>query len=521
MSSAVEDLATVLRSKKKEWPPGQNTYFIPINEVHHRVKEDEVRKVLSEIYPGVENKRLNNAARRICTQAPKLFTALLGGSNQSFCSKILDFLENNVTDEDLPLIRLYFPGSDNYTLGKRKHKYCNQNHNGDCGMYAVSSWKQHHIQDLSRDQWLALAPIFKSYEDHVEHYDLEGSTILPYIRDQQYDEPGAVKSGGYSRVWGVEIHPAHQKLLPLSDSSGPTIAVKQLNSPELEDFDREYEMLSKLALTKDPHLIRLLATYKFNNQYHFLFPYANLNLKRYWKHFQLDWEKKEVFWVIQQLRGLASALHVIHEFKTAEKEERFGRHGDLKPVNILWFKSFEHAGHAGILQITDLGLGRFHRLESRSKQDPKDINGSPTYVPPELALQKTVSRSYDIWSFGCVLLEFITWMLDGNAGVDAFADARMALAHDNVVDDTFYTVYSPGPGMYATVRPEVTAWIQRLRGYRRYSPMVRDLLNVVENGMLQANSTDRIKSAGLKATLERIVEKAEKHPSSYMLARVE
>jgi serine/threonine protein kinase len=204
-----------------------------------------------------------------------------------------------------------------------------------------------------------------------------------------------------------------------------------------------------------------------------------------------------------------------------EREERFGRHGDLKPENILWFKSFEHAGHAGILQITDLGLGRFHRLESRSNQDPKDINGSPTYVPPELVLQRLVSRSYDIWSLGCIFLEFITWMLDGISGVNAFADARMALAHDNIVDDTFYTVYSPGPGMYATVRPEVAAWIQRLRGHRRYSPMVQDLLDLVENEMLQADTEDRIRSKGLKERLERIVEKAEEHPSSYMLARME
>ncbi|PMD46645.1 kinase-like protein [Hyaloscypha variabilis F] len=521
MSHTAKRLARKLKDEKVEWPPTEHRFFIPDSEINHRVREDTVREVLRELHPELNDRKLDQASVRICSEAPKLFTILLlCGSDQPFCSKILDFLDNHVADEDLPLARVYPPGERHYTLAKKDHKDCLGNHDGNCEIMAFSSWSWYDIEDFCRDQWQVLAPVFTSYVDHVRHYDLEGSTILPYIRDQQY-ESGAVKSGGYSRVWGVEIHPAHQKLLPLSDSSGPTIAVKQLNSSEQEDFDREYEMLSKLALTKDPHLIRLLATYKFKNQYHFLFPFAKFNLKTYWKNFQLDWEKKAVFWVIRQLLGLASALHVIHEFKTAAKEERFGRHGDLKPENILWFKSFEHTGHAGILQITDLGLGRFHRLESRSKQDPKDIFGSPTYVPPELALQKLVSRSYDIWSFGCVLLEFITWMLDGNAGVDAFADARMALAHDNVVDDTFYTVYSPGPGMYATVRPEVTAWIQRLRGRRRYSPMIRDLLDLVENGMLQANSADRIRSEPLKDRLEQIVEKAEKHPSSYMLGRVE
>lgn len=323
------------------------------------------------------------------------------------------------------------------------------------------------------------------------------------------------------------------------------IAIKRLFSTELEDFLKENDMLNKLTLKRDPHLIKLLTTYEFKGHYHFMFPYAKLNLRMYWKNNRvLEWKRNAALWTIEQMLGLATALYVIHEFKTVyplgsdqtdrevsrqrpamnlrmrvdEREQLYGRHGDLKPENILWFDDLEGVGSRGILQITDLGLGRFHRLESRSLQDPLTIKGSPTYVPPELVLEKLVSRAYDIWSLGCIFLEFITWMLHGYTGVEQFADERIAVAHDGIVDDTFYTMYKPGREKYATVRPEVTKWIRKLRKHDRYSKMVRDLLNLVENEMLQVDTTTRIKSGQLKDRLGEIVQKGQ-DSSTYLLVR--
>jgi serine/threonine protein kinase len=558
-SNAAENLASDLRGKKQEWPPGCNTYFIPINEIRNHVGKEVVRKVLHETHPELDNRGLHSATNHICTDAPKLFAILLlCGSDQIFCPNILDIINSKVTDEDLPLVRVYPSDSTKYTLGKRKHKSCRREHEGECGIRALSSWRSHHIQDLSRDQWLALAPVFKCYPDRIKHHILDDSTIMPYIEDQENEE-GAMREGGYSEVWGVKIHPAHQHLFSFSDSSVrrksrkknrkthasqvPMIAVKRLISRKSEDFEKENDMLSKLTLKKDPHLIKLLATYKLKNKYHFLFPYAKLNLRMYWaENSLLEWRETKVLWALEQLLGLASALHVIHEFRTAyplgsdrtdlgvsrrrpsmnvpmnvdKEEETFGRHGDLKPENILWFDNLEDFGPTGILQITDLGLGRFHRLESRSRQDPTTINGSPTYVPPELVLERLVSRAYDIWSFACIFLEFITWMLDGNTGIQDFADARLVVAHDTVIDDLFYTVYYSGSEKFATVRPQVTEWIQKLRKHRRYSKMIRDLLDLVEDRMLQVDTADRIRSGELKSILSKIVQRAQSN-STYLL----
>jgi len=193
-------------------------------------------------------------------------------------------------------------------------------------------------------------------------------------------------------------------------------------------------------------------------------------------------------------------------------EEMFGRHGDLKPENILWFNYLEGVDKAGVLQIADLGLGRFHRLESRSRQDPRTITGSPTYIPPELALERYVSRAYDIWSLGCIFLEFITWLLEGDVGLVSFGQARMAEAPDGVRDDTFFMITDSGSGKRGEIRQGVTTWIERLRRDHSCSDMVLDLLNLVQNFMLKVNSEDRIRADKLESYLKEMVRNSRTDP---------
>jgi hypothetical protein len=72
-----------------------------------------------------------------------------------------------------------------------------------------------------------------------------------------------------------------------------------------------------------------------------------------------------------------------------------------------------------------------------------------TYAPPEFELvDHPCSRSFDIWSLGCVFLEFMCWLVQGGSGsenpVDAFQKARY-LEDKNTslwgtLQDTFYVV---------------------------------------------------------------------------------
>lgn len=242
-------------------------------------------------------------------------------------------------------------------------------------------------------------------------------------------------------------------------------------------------MLSRLTQKNHEHLVKLLATYKLKNHYHLIFPYAQSNLRAYWNLTGLPhFNKATCLWFLNQLAGLTSGLGIIHDFPAGSQNtlepahpdlamysrrlvkslrvdprEIYGRHGDLKPENILWSNDLNGVPRAGILQIADFGLGRFHRLESRSAQDPKKIQGSATYAPPEVTLEEPVSRKYDIWSLGCVFLEFLTWLVEGPRSVYEFSTQRCQAAGDGVEDDTYFTIFNLENGSsYAEVRQGVS-----------------------------------------------------------------
>lgn len=295
--------------------------------------------------------------------------------------------------------------------------------------------------------------------------------------------------------------------------------------------------------------MKLLATYKFKNQYHLVFPYAKENLREYWESVDIPyWNKETTFWFLRELCGLVAALNVIHNFdlggsaavadetgnptlerfsrsrnvklSVEEREKKYGRHGDLKPENILRSEGPQGSKNAGLLQITDFGLGRFHRFESRSMQDPKNISGSPSYAPPEVALGKPVSRAYDIWSLGCIFLEFITWLLEGSQGLNEFSAARMLVGEDGVEDDVYFTLITPtdppNSRPKAVVREGVLNWIVRLRENPRRSKMSHAFLDLIEQSMLKVDSSRRISAERLVAKMKRMLYEGE-NKAGYLL----
>jgi serine/threonine protein kinase len=319
------------------------------------------------------------------------------------------------------------------------------------------------------------------------------------------------------------------------------LAVKRLFSSHESDFENETGMLIPLTNEKHNHLVELLATYKYKGKYHFLFPYANANLRSLWAQKPKPRRSTTNYeWALDQMTGLASGLVVVHQYKlnmaynpamghagitrfrqSARRnlvvdpaEEKYGRHGDLKPENILLVKELKGDDLSGILQIADFGLGRFHRFESKSRVDPKTIVGSATYMPPELSLEKQVSRAYDIWSLGCVYLEFATWLLEGSAGLDEFTDKRAEAGLDAVTDDTFYSLVDGG----AVVRRSVHHWIEHLCNSPRCSNMVYDLLKLLQNRLVVVDPASRINAEDLYKELKKMIQKS-KDSNQYLVGR--
>jgi serine/threonine protein kinase len=269
-------------------------------------------------------------------------------------------------------------------------------------------------------------------------------------------------------------------------------------------FRREKAIFEALSLQNHKHLTSLLASYRMNGYYHMILPRAMGDLLRFWLNFRLpDFDEKTVLWSAEQISGLLDALKTVHTFELKQDliipsgyrvqdnggcmvvkagEERYGRHGDLKPENILYFE------HDRKLRIADFGLGRFHGRDSRSGIDARKVQGTLTYEPPECSLATSVSRKYDIWSMGCIVLEFVTWLLLGYKGVEEFANSRgepvkifIGGRVEIINDDTFFTVLKDlndkDSEKYAVVRQGVSDWVALLHSSDKCSLLMHDLLD--------------------------------------------
>ena len=300
------------------------------------------------------------------------------------------------------------------------------------------------------------------------------------------------------------------------------MAIKRLYSSDKTEFEREVAILKVLGsrTTKHPHLITLLATFKHHNKYHLIFPWADANLRKFWKDRPLpNFNEVTFLWSLKQMSGIANALDSIHNIAKARpssadcpgnfvqerdtklsdqrKKTLYGRHGDIKPENILWFCRIEECEYdMGVLQIADFGLGGFHGRDSRSKIDPNNVVSSLTYEPPERQLLRPVSRAYDIWSLGCLYLEFVTWLLMGAAKIDEFSS------------EPFFTITPDGNG--AVVRGEVVDLVQKLHEHERCSALIHNLLDLIMKHVLIPNSQERMPAMELYKELNRFLEKAKK-----------
>lgn len=219
--------------------------------------------------------------------------------------------------------------------------------------------------------------------------------------------------------------------------------MKELKAQDKEAFDLEVAALKKIK--PHPHLVTLLTTFTFQQRYYLLFEWAEGgNLEDLWRVIQqpnIRLDQTWVLWLAEQCQGLAEGLRGIHNTQVSRNEEsqdyltvsnsgdsfpekNCGRHGDIKPHNVLWFRQGDNDHGHGVLRISDFGLTRFHSNDT-TKVSSSGIPVSQTYKAPEYDLLEDLSRPFDIWSLGCLYLEFITWVMLGWEGVQKFGDDRL------------------------------------------------------------------------------------------------
>lgn len=129
---------------------------------------------------------------------------------------------------------------------------------------------------------------------------------------------------------------------------------------------------------------------------------------------------------------------------TEAAQKRYGRHGDIAPKNLLWFCDHEPTGRSltGILKLADFGQAEINTEKTKTR--PRIVPNTLTYCPPECDVEPSIiSQTYDIWSLGCVYLEFLCWLLGGKGKVKQFSTTRLtpdASQLGNLPSDIFFEV---------------------------------------------------------------------------------
>ncbi|KAI0182699.1 kinase-like domain-containing protein, partial [Xylaria flabelliformis] len=485
--------------------------FVPVDDLDSIINADTILRELERLRIAPDGS-MEEYTKQICgihkgkspqdgkitiTTRRRIFATLVLINQTPAISEIIN---GNLYDWDLPLaldiLRPGFPQLVRKRVGDKPDPVA-----------FSQNWPPYQHEAFFSCQWQLLSPYIEMRAQpsaKINHYPLDPNIILPITTIS-----GPDRRGGFGNVSKIKIHAAHRNTL--SSGSESWLALKRLQYSSEQAFRAEVGPLKRLG-QDHPHLIQLLATYQYGEDYYLLFQWADGgNLDDFFQSYpQADSpprDPKLSKWLAFQLSGLSSALASIHKcepdpsaanmsgFNSNEIRKTYGTHGDLKPENILWFGKNDDESEKyslGTFKISDFGLTSFHGLESRQKFKPMGV--SATYRAPEYDINGRVSQKYDMWSLGCVLTELVTWYLLGGNAVTNFRTERREDTKPGWKEDIFFSVVNH-PDLHnigrATEKMSVRKHFDMLRNLPGCTDFLSDLIDFVEDRLLRMSPNNR------------------------------
>ncbi|KAJ4246834.1 hypothetical protein NW762_013386 [Fusarium torreyae] len=304
-----------------------------------------------------------------------------------------------------------------------------------------TDWKWLWLGAFVERQYLFLPQVIDF--ECMEHKRFNGSIRMPFLNPLVDPEEGA-----HGAVSKVRIHQDYQKWGRRTRCKDQ-YAIK-LFKADAVTFQQERDALVRFSHPNKGHesLIQLLYSYELRSRKYLIFPCAEWDLEYHWANHQADpTSQADLIWMLQECYGIASGLYKVHNHTSWQVGARKsgsrnkGRHGDIKPKNILFFRHEDDS--PGRLVVADFTLMRFHSSIDTDYTRIRNVGYSRTYRPPEMdgSGGTQVSQKYDIWTLGCVFLEFITWHLLGSDAVRPSKEGcgRGFVAPDGQVREDFGT----------------------------------------------------------------------------------
>ncbi|KAF5010281.1 hypothetical protein FDECE_3566 [Fusarium decemcellulare] len=487
-------------------PQSGSKGFFPRGHIRKVIREPAVREELLDNLPRASNAKIEEFTRLICR--PRYKKRPSDGTSLKFnlyrrifailvltekVNCIGDFIHEGVDDSTLPLRKVPLASSGMLARFELRPRHPNSGR-----LSCFKRWSQTQLMKFDEWQWSVMAAFFSRGGDGmICRYRFPDSTILPFYKDS-YEE----REGGFGKVSKVRIHPDHHNF-PDAQSPNSFFAIKKLKSRKIAEFKEEFRMLAAFSKNEHPHLVPLRAGYRLREACYFIFDWADSDLSRYWwkEEPHPTFNRETVLWVAKQCAGLASGLQQIHRIGSMEQEryeadpgytssparqytmkkKLYGSHGDIKPANILLFK--DGSGQRGTLKICDFGQAELHTIHSRSNKSKNDIVISLSYRPPECDIHDgTISRSFDVWTMGCLYLEFLIWLLGGWPRVRTFTIKRAGPMIASAPQFQEYLFFDRvDGGKTAEVKPAVTQFIESLHCDPNCSQFVHDFLDYIED----------------------------------------
>ncbi|KAE9367916.1 kinase-like protein [Stipitochalara longipes BDJ] len=451
--------------------------FLPLNVLDKITKES----VQAEL-PLTVRIRRRSLPDKVVLGARKVFAILVLADNPL---AITDLLKEGLTDEHLPLSR---QGGDSSNI-----------------LVSVCKKKTFRSFDVPRNeakvttfldkQWAVLAPVL---DTTGKYFILDQKCALPFPAVEE------VGGGHSSTVYKSTLHPAHHHGFKAGEP-GLEVAIKEFRAAD--PFTKEKENLEKIQHLHHKHLVEHLAICENGSRYYVIFPWADGgNLRQFWE-FEDSRERTPelVLWSLQQMLGLAGALMSLHSVNC--------RHGDLKPENILHFKEGSH----GNLVVADVGVSKVHEKPTEFRHAKTTTRATtPSYEPPEVYLQPNTPRArrYDLWSMGCIFLEFSIWLLYGFEAINSFGYARDA------PDFGFYTLNSEKTAAetHRVVFKAINAVLEDPRCGEGTALGV--LVKLIVDHLIQVEVERRYSADELYDELQKIVQVAQKNPE-YLFSKAD
>lgn len=253
----------------------------------------------------------------------------------------------------------------------------------------------------------------------------------------------------------------------------------------------ERNCLRELGRLKHRNIIQILGSYAHRDEVCILFPYIDMNLEEFLKRSDRFGEFIYDRTFISALQGLASALACVHNLKLnvdahGIELERVGYHHDFRPHNVLV--------NSKTFLLADFGLSKIKPVKDGSRTEWK--TGASGYRAPECTdmdfRPQEVGRSIDMWAFGCMVVEIVTYMKHSFEGIDKFRQSRYSPGIDpRVEDESFHNGQE--------LKPSVRQWLRALLG-EPVMPNTGDLVDLSLT-MLVVDTERRLKCPELCKTL--------------------